>query len=149
MYLLINLEQYDENCIYFCDPIINNVIEDSSFIKIIYSTDKFVLSGIYLLISFVDVFCEKYYNKYKCIFNVTNNKNIVEKIKVIEENILSNFVIKGKTPEHKIFEQIKNGHVKLFNSFDNKHSCNFMLKIAGIWETKDKYGLTYKFTKIE
>jgi hypothetical protein len=47
----------------------------------------------------------------------------------------------------KIYEQLRNGNIKLFNEV-NKSFCSFILKISGIWETQFNYGLTYKFIKI-
>ena len=53
-----------------------------------------------------------------------------------------------KTPQYKIYEQIKNGNIKMFNDIGNKSICSFILKISGIWETQNNYGLTYKFIKV-
>ena len=69
--------------------------------------------------------------------------------KYIEETILKKLDIKDKTPQYKIYEQIKNGNIKIFNNIGNKSICSFILKISGIWETNSNYGLTYKFVKVE
>ena len=74
MNLVKNLNQYDDSYIIFCDPIKNNVMNDGNFIRILYSTNDLTLNGIYLFITLKDVICDKYYNKYKCIFNVNNHK---------------------------------------------------------------------------
>ena len=52
--------------------------------------------------------------------------------------------------EHIIFNNIilRFGNLKIFTDIGNKSSCSFILKISGIWETEEKYGLTYKFIKI-
>jgi hypothetical protein len=147
MNIVKRIDQYDENNIFFCDPIKNNIMNDGNFIRIIYSTNLFVLNGIYLLLNLNDIVCEKYYNKYKCIFNTTVHKDIIENIKIIEEQILKKYNIKNKTPQYKIYEQLKVGIIKLFNDVGNKQNGNFILKIAGIWETSNCYGLTYKFLK--
>ena len=147
MNIVKRLDQYDENHIYFCDPIKNNIMSDGNFIRILYSTSNMLLNGIYLLLSFDDVICEKYYSKYKCIFDTNKYKNTIDSLKNIEENILNKFYFQNKLPQLKIYEQIKNGNIKLFEEF-NKSSCSFILKISGIWETQFNYGLTYKFIKI-
>jgi hypothetical protein len=72
---------------------------------------------------------------------------MIDSLKIIEENILKKIEIKNKIPQLKIYEQLKNGNIKLFNEV-NKLSCSFILKISGIWETHNNYGLTYKFIKI-
>jgi hypothetical protein len=58
--------------------------------------------------------------------------------------------IKNKTPMMKIYEQLKNGNIKIFTNellFKTNNSA-FTLKISGIWETDLYYGVTYKFFKI-
>ena len=75
---------------------------EGNFIRILYSTYDITLNGIYLLIQFNDVVTEKYYNKIKCSFNVHNHKELIEKIKVIEENLLkNNIVYTGGTDENR------------------------------------------------
>lgn len=147
MNIVKNIDQYNENNIYFCEPIKNNIMNEGNFIRILYSTNNVVLNGIYLLVSFNDIVCDKYYNKYKCVFNTNTHKNIIDSLKIIEENILKKIEIKNKLPQLKIYEQLKNGNIKLFNEV-NKTSCSFVLKISGIWETYNNYGLTYKFIKV-
>ncbi len=65
MNIVKDIEQYDENCVIFCEPIKNNVMNEGTFIRIIYSTPNVVLNGIYILITLHDILCEKYYTKYK------------------------------------------------------------------------------------
>ena len=130
---------------FFCEPIKNNIIPEGNFIRILYSTNFFTLNGIYLIITLNNIICEKYFNKYKCIFNIHTHKDIIENIKNIEENLLKKIELKNKTPTNKIHEQLKNGNIKIFSDISNKNSCSFILKISGIWETHLSYGLTYKF----
>jgi len=149
MNLVKNIDQYDDNNIYFCEPIKNNVMSNGNFIRILYSTSLFVINGINLFICLNEVSIEKYYNKYKCCFNPSQHKDIIESIKTIEENLLKNVNIKNKVPQFKIYEQLKNGNIKIFyENIDKVNSNLFMLKISGIWETEIHYGVTYKFVKI-
>jgi hypothetical protein len=73
---------------------------------------------------------------------------LIDNLKIIEDDLLKKVDITGKLPQYKIYEQIKNGNIKLFNDVGNKPFCSFILKISGIWETQNNYGLTYKFIKI-
>jgi hypothetical protein len=148
MNIVKRIDQYDENNVLFCEPIKNNVINDGHFIRILYSTPHFTLNGIYFLITLYDIICEKYYLKYKCSFNINTHKDIIDNLKTIEEDILKKYEIKNKIPQFKIYEQIKNGNIKIFIDISNKSISNFILKISGIWETQFNYGLTYKFIKI-
>ena len=148
MNLFKKIQQYDEDNIFFCEPIKNNIMAEGNFIKILYSTFNVTFNGVYLLIQLNDVIIDKQYNKNKCIFNVNNNIEIIEKIKVIEENILKKVLINNKNPQFKIYEQLINGSIKSFCNINTKLNNSFILKISGIWETQTNYGLTYKFTKI-
>jgi len=145
MNIIKRFDQYDDNFIFFCEPIKNNIMPEGNFIRILYSTNFFTLNGIYLLFTLNNIICEKYFNKYKCIFNVNTHKDIIESIKNIEENLLKKIDFKNKIPNTKIIEQFKNGNIKVFSDITNKNKTTFILKISGIWETQYNYGLTYKF----
>ena len=147
MNLVKKIEQYDNKSIFFCEPIKNNIMNEGNFIRILYSTEIMILNGIYLLINLNDINSEKYYNKYKCTFNILNHKEIIDNLKIIEEEILKKYKT-NKTPSFKIYEQIKSGYIKVFTDVGNKQNCSFILKISGIWEKQNNYGLTYKFIKI-
>jgi hypothetical protein len=148
MNIVKRLDQYDENNVYFCEPIKNNVMCDGNFIRILYSTHHMVLNGVYLLIQINDIVLEKYYSKCKCIFNVNTHSELINNLRSIEENILKKLSFKNKQPQFKIFEQINNGTIKIFGDVQTKQNNLFILKISGVWETSQNYGLTYKFIKI-
>ena len=149
MNLVKTIEQYDDLFTYYCDPIKNNIMNNGYFIRIIYSNSLFSLNGINLLISFNELIYEKYYNKYKCNFNILEHNKMIESIKSIECNLLKNANIVNKHPQNKIYEQLKSGYIKIFaDNIENINNNLFMLKISGIWVTETQYGLTYKFLKI-
>lgn len=148
MNIVKNIEQYEDNNIFFCEPIKNNIMNDGNFIRILYSNHNLVLNGIYIYILLNDISIEKHYNKFKCIFNINLYKKLITDIKSIEENILKKINISNKSPQFKIYEQMNNGIIKIFSDSLPKTNSAFILKISGIWETAEQYGLTYKFTKI-
>jgi len=148
MNIVKQLDQYNLDHIYFCDPIKNNIMNDGNFIRIMYSNPLFVLNGIYLYISINNLSIDKYYNKFKCTFDVNLYKDLIDKLYNIEAGILKKANIIDKTPQHKIYEQLKNGNIKIFSDNIDKIKNCFLLKIAGIWETEHDYGLTYKFINI-
>ena len=123
-------------------------MNNGNFIRILYSTSLFVLNGIYLNIYINQLTIEKYFNKYKCAFDIGAHANLIQRIKIIEENILRKINILGKAPQYKIYEQISNGNIKIFSDNIDNITNNFLLKIAGVWETEYHYGLTYKFIKL-
>jgi hypothetical protein len=152
MYIAIKIEQYEHDNIFFCDSIKNSIINEGIFFRILYSNSYLIMNGIFLSIKLNDItfnkYYNKYYNKFKCNFNINLNKDIINKIKVIEEQILQKIYIQNKVPQYKIYEQMKNGCIKLYNEINEDNiDQNFILKISGIWETQTNYGLTYKFIK--
>lgn len=148
MNIVKSVEQFDNNHIFFCEPIKNNIMNDGNFIRILYSNNYMTLNGVFIFISLNNITIEKQFNKVKCIFNVASYKKLIEDIKMIEENILNKINIPDKIPQFKIHEQMNNGNIKIFCDTIPKTACSFILKISGIWETNDQFGLTYKFTKI-
>lgn len=149
MNLVKRIDQYNEKYIYFCDSIKNNIMNEGNFIRILYSTKEFSLNGIYLTFNLNDVTLEKYYNKYKCSFQIYSHKEVFEQINKIEENLLKKVSLKHKIPQYKITEQLRNGNIKIFSDTLPKENSNqYVLKISGIWETDLYYGATYKFLMI-
>lgn len=154
MNIVKTIEQYDSKKIYFCDPIKNNVIQDGNFIRILYFTENVSLNGVYLMVPLKNVSVERYYNKVKYLFDVEENRDIIEKIKRIEETILSKIAsssqnIRSKNPQFNIYDNFIHQNIKMhMNNFmdsDSSSSHNyFILKISGVWSTEEQYGLTYK-----
>jgi len=144
MNLAIQINQYNKDYIFFSEPIKNNIMNDGNFVKILYSNDCMILNGIFLLTTFYNIQSEKYYSKYKYIYNISQNKDLIEQLKIIEEEILKKYKL-DKAPTYKIYEQISLGYIKTFKDIENKTTHSFILKISGIWETNETYGLTYKF----
>jgi len=68
--------------------------------------------------------------------------------------LLATINIRDKLPQIKITEQLRCGNIKIFSEQDettyNQETKNnqFLLKIAGVWETDLYYGVTYKFIKL-
>jgi hypothetical protein len=112
-----------------------------------YSTPYFVLNGIYLLVPIMYTGIDKYYNKFRCSFDISYYKSIIDDIYNIEHNILCKCNISGKAAQYKIHEQLRNGVIKIFSNTEEINN-RFLLKIAGIWETESEFGLTYKFINI-
>jgi hypothetical protein len=127
-------------------------MQEGIFIRILYSTPLVIFNGIYLEIVLSDTLFEKYYNKYKCNFNMNNmlNKELIDKIKTIEEDILKKYNANNKIPYFKIYEHIRNGNIKIFcDTIPDNNNSVLILKISGLWETSNNYGLTYKFIYLQ
>jgi len=136
--LVLNLDNFDTQNIYFGNPLKNNIINNGKFYHINYSTNYFSLNTIYLNLPLK--MNATYNNKMKITFKKKENEIIMNKIKCIEEEIL--FPIK-KTNQFKITQYLENEliiiHSKPVADF------NLILKISGLWETEEQCGLTFKF----
>ena len=149
MNLAINIDDYNENYIFFHEPIKNTVIDNSNFIRCIYSNALFTLNGIYIKFNLHISHIDKYFNKYKCNYEREANEHVVTLLEHIETSILQRKNIQNKKVIYKIKEQISLNNIKLFTeNVDNLMNGHFILKISGIWENETEYGITFKFLDI-
>lgn len=143
------IENFDLNMVYYLEPIKNTVIDNSSFIRIIYSNKLFILNGIYLIININDIYLENHNNKIKYSFTQERNGSLLNTIKDIEINLLKKANIVNKNMSTKIFDQLNSGFIKMSSCDPGYNLTNkFILKISGVWESYIEYGLTYKIIDI-
>lgn len=105
---------------------------NNNFIKIFYSNNIFFLNSIYINLNIVNI---KLSNN-KIIFDSLYN---FEKIKNLELFILNNVNI-NKEPILKLSNLLDNKILKFGEELFNY----YILKISGIWETNENYGITFK-----
>jgi hypothetical protein len=149
MYVVINLPDFNNNEIFFQEKIKNTVMENSNFIRIVYSNSLFILNGIFIIFNLQLLGIEKTFNKYKCIFDTNKNMYVISRLCATEKDILQKINIKDKKPVYKISEFLNNGFIKTFNELMcNENENQFIVKIYGIWENNYEYGLTYKFINV-
>ena len=148
-----NLKTINYDAIIINEPIKNSVIQYNYFYKLLYSTNIVVLTSIFILFELSNVIIEND----KALFNKnTTNDSVFNKLNHLEEYIL-NLIHNSKTKSYKFKELYDNEYFKYslsddidkFNNYkyvdmlDGKNS-KFILKISGIWESKDNIGLTFK-----
>lgn len=154
MNIVTTIDKYNTDNIFFSEPIKNTVITDSDFVRIIYSNDELMLNGVYLYISLNNITMDVYYNKFKCCFCKKQNARIINQIEIIEKQIMAKYKYRtAKKPDYSIYNQIMNGYIKVFTGTPNKYktenNIQLILKISGLWENEDSYGVTFKFIPIE
>ena len=103
--LFTTIDRIELNNIFFQTPIKNTVIDNSLFIRIIYSTQNLVLNGIFMMIPLKICFVDKIYNKYKCSYNICENQKVISDIIQLEQNILQKLNIGNKIMRFKISDQ--------------------------------------------
>jgi len=148
MYIVLNLEDFNINNIFFLERVKNTVMENSIFSRAIYSNEVFTLNGIFVKFDITFFNIEKSFNKYKCCFDIKIHNDIVTNVSNIENHIMNRYKFENKTPIYRISDQLNNGFLKIFNEIICKEHHEFILKIYGVWETDMEYGLTYKFIHV-
>jgi hypothetical protein len=162
-----DLENIDYNNIIICDPIKNSIIDYSSFYKIIYSNSYISYNGVFTIFKVNNLTI----NKDKVFFNNNNDENniVFNKLKHIEEHITKlcskskikkiNYKLKDFL-NNNYFKFVNNDDMNKFNNFNNLKLLSnsniasnsnyhyFILKISGLWETRENIGMTFKIIKI-
>ena len=150
-----NIENVNYNNININDPIKNSVLQYNYFYKLLYSTDIVVLSSIFIIFELNNIVIEN--DKVTFTKNI-NNTEVFNKLIALEEYIL-NLINESKTKlykfkdlyEHQYFKFSVSDDIERFNDYNNvklldmkNNNKKFILKISGIWESKDNIGLTFK-----
>jgi len=147
MNVVIKEEQFKISNIYYTEPIQNIIMDNSQFIKIVYSNQDIMISGIFLLVELKHITKESYFKKIKITYDTSLNKNILNRIYEIENQLLQKYNNNKKIQRKIIYDTLNNGVIKLFPNNENdliNNNNSFILKISGIWENDTEYGLTYK-----
>ena len=151
-----NLENINNNNIILCEPVKNSVLSYNYFYKLLYSNHFITFNGIFNKFSINEYQLEDN----KILFKDSQeNKKVFNLLIELEKNIL-NLLPTNKTKVFKL-KEIYNNQVFKFNHSDQplKNIKNlkeieknnnqiFILKISGIWESRDTIGLTFKIITI-
>jgi len=135
MNIALSVKDLSIDDIFFLDPIKNIIINNSKFIRIIYSNNLLTLNGIYLICN-ID-------NKDKI-----NNHGLLLYIQNLEDNILNKFS-KEKIKNYKIREYFNNNFINTNYTKGEENYTKYILKISGIWDASNNIGLTFKFLKLD
>ena len=123
MLLTLNNSNIDINNILLCEPINNTVMDNSKFIRLIYSDKNIIMNGIYIKISMHINNVENAYNKLRCFIEPEKNKEIYKVLSYIENIILSKYVT-NKISSYKLTECLNKGIIKIFSENFNKNHYN-------------------------
>tara|TARA_X000000368_G_scaffold313540_2_gene251165 strand:+ start:7565 stop:7996 length:432 start_codon:yes stop_codon:yes gene_type:complete len=140
MIIYLPLDKFNINYIFFGESTKNTVIQNGTFIRVLYSTENIIMNGIYLYVPLTI----SNYNAYKCNIDILNpsTKYYINQIIIIEKNLLDKYN-SNKNKIYKLAEQLQQNNIKLFNI--NNDIKNIILKISGLWEDETSIGITYKF----
>jgi hypothetical protein len=142
---ILNIDDISSN-IFFNKSVKNNILNNGYFTKINYSDELIIMTGLFIKLCLKEIQYENFFNKYKCNFSLKENNELIQKIKLLEMNIIQKFNINiSKIPQYILYDQFKNGSIKIHNI---KNTNDFLLRISGIWENDTHYGLTYKIISL-
>jgi hypothetical protein len=160
-------EHYQSHQVTFSAPIKNNIIDNSMFVRIGLQLHTLLFTSICLYTQWqLNTLHTKtnHQTKYKCEWMTSQrNKRIVQQLTDIEHDLLQQYIPSSsdKRPQYKLSEQLQHhcfwacSHATTTSTtsstpllFSRMHPFPVLLKISGIWETNQEYGLTYKFIAI-
>ena len=152
MYLVLEPGQIKSEYILTHAPIKNTVMEDSDFIRLIYSDGVMALNGLHVRARLFTSRVEQYFNKYKCTIDVHRSDTAIKELSRLEDAVLRQSGVINKTPVRRIANQLRLGSFKLFSDDHGRSGCSrqsiYVLKMSGVWETAEQYGVTHKFMEI-
>tara|TARA_B110001450_G_scaffold92748_2_gene87947 strand:+ start:2800 stop:3462 length:663 start_codon:yes stop_codon:yes gene_type:complete len=128
MNIILHIECFNTDNIYYKESVRNNIISNSNFIKTIYSNNILTLNIIYIKLPIKIISYEKQYNKYKCIIDLNSNKIGINKLFSIEKEIINKINI-NKTKVYDLYKQITSKNINLFinkkhNNENNENNIN-------------------------
>ena len=151
-----NIEDLNYEYIIINEPIKNSAVQYNYFYKLLYSTPIVSLTSIFVIFELNNLYFEN--DKIKFDKTALNN-SVFNKLIELEEHVL-NLVRDAKNKLFKLRELYENQYFKYALSDDNENLNNynhvneinnnktFIIKISGIWESKESIGLTFKFIKV-
>lgn len=164
MNVVITPQEYKLSRVYFTEKKPNTHIANSTFNRITYSTNDFIMNGVYIQFELFIKQIEQNFNSniYNFHFDIAHehNEKMIEIFKKIEIDILDkwirlehpDFVRSSSTPRYKstdVIQQLRGGIISVWKNelhySDKPQFHHFIIKISGIWENDGGCGLTFKF----
>ena len=147
--LMLPVNKIIPEYLYFLDSK-NNMLMEGIFTKLIYTNEWFTMNGLYINIPIEIQGIDTNHYKQTVFFSVSQYSTLLHQLDLLEQNILARYTPSDKN-KHKSFllmQSLKLGYFRIFKS-DNfpttkKKITGFVLKISGIWENAQEYGLSYK-----
>ena len=162
---ILSITQVSSENIYMMDPK-KNILMDGTFSKMIYIHPHFSMNGVYIHVpiqidkienfSFFKTTSKRSNNptegskpsssvKQTVSFSPEKHLIFISTMETLENNILDQYVpFDPNLPKIAAISQtLKSGYFRIFRE-TNKKSGEFILKISGIWENANGYGISYK-----
>ena len=171
MNVVITPGEYKSPQVYFTERRPNTHIANSTFNRITYSTNDFVMNGVYIQFELFVRQNDQNFNSniYNCFFDPQHehNRQMLSIFQNIEASILDKWMriqhhrvsssssSSSPPPSHPssttgdIIQQLRTGVISVWKHdmfiHDKPQFQHFIIKISGVWENETGRGLTYKF----
>jgi len=132
-----------------------NMIMDGEFTKIVFSDELITLNGVFLTCPLYTQPIDKFQKKNIVWFQPyhLNNLDLIQRFCLLERELLEyykDYTDSKKIPSFNLHNQLYSGNAKIYRNLSNgeEHTSNdmmYVIKISGVWESKDRIGVTYKF----
>lgn len=128
-----------------------NTIMNGDFTKMLFSRNNVTMNGLYFYIPFkVHDMNDNNHIRYLQTNN-TQNIQLKHDLQNIEDQLLKNYMdynrVKKKC-DHILMNQLVTNQIRVYRNHDRKSNNKYVIKISGIWETRDKIGITYKILEL-
>ena len=128
-----------------------NTIMNGEFTKLLFSKNNVTMNGIYLYIPFkIHDVIENNHIRHLTT-NHMQNISLKRDLKEIEEQLLKNYMCYNHTKkrcEYVLSNQLITNQIRVYRNNDKLKHDKYVIKISGIWETRDKIGVTYKILEL-
>jgi hypothetical protein len=137
-----------------------NIIMDGNFTKIIYSNEWFTMNGIYFLFPIEIIGIQKIMNKMIMKFHPYHptNLSMIQDFAKMEYRLIEYYKQMNqcsKKTSNLLAKQLYSGTIKIYKDYNGENYASsissidtvvphYVMKISGIWETRDEVGLTFK-----
>lgn len=144
----VSLDDVSKFTTYYYPPVKNTVMDNSNFIRLVYSDAMMSLNSVYIEVPIIDVRAERHYNRSRFFFCPDQNARVIQDVRAVEERLLEGVGTGRQRAQYRVSDQLRTGSLRVFANVDFKrqHGCIVLLKISGIWLTDTEKGLTYKFS---
>jgi hypothetical protein len=143
MNILLEKHNMNPDHIYFGETLQNSIIENGVFTRLIYSNSHIIMNGMHFYLEIPTSHLYRENNRIKI-----KKENDMLNFMFYVENVILQKISLNKTKNYKLKEYLKNGFIKYNSENDIISPIKCILKISGVWETDNEYGLTFKIVNM-
>lgn len=124
---------------------------NGEFTKILFSKHNVTMNGLYFYLPFKIHETNDNSHIRQLVTNNQQNISLIYDLKNIENVLLKNYMDYNriqKKCENVLQNQLITNQIRVYRNMNKPIRNKYVIKISGIWETRDKIGLTYKIMEM-